>query len=167
MSSVDIIIACGANVFPAEVERALIDHPKIADIVVVGLRDPEWGRRVHAIIEPTDPAHPPSFDEVRSYTKSRMLTYKVPKSIEIVEAIPRSAATKVNAAASSKNAAAESFSVRSRLVQLVRSTDAHESRQMAMEIGDLLFLVRVGQCAAETTRLHTFLNPLHVGEVLR
>ena len=52
---VDMIITGGANVFPAEVEKALIDHPKIADIVVVGLRDAEWGRRVHAIIEPADP----------------------------------------------------------------------------------------------------------------
>jgi bile acid-coenzyme A ligase len=93
---VDMIITGGANVFPAEVEKALIEHPKIADIVVVGLRDPEWGRRVHAIIEPMNPGEPPTFDEVRQYAKSRMLSYKVPKSIEVVERIPRSAATKVN-----------------------------------------------------------------------
>lgn len=93
---VDMIISGGANVFPAEVEKALIDHPQIADVVVIGLPDPEWGRRVHAIIEPADPADPPSFEEVRSYAKGRMLAYKVPKSVELVDAIPRSAATKVN-----------------------------------------------------------------------
>jgi bile acid-coenzyme A ligase len=93
---VDMIITGGANVFPAEIEMALIDHPKIADIVVIGLQDPEWGRRVHAIIEPADPADPPTFDEVRAYAKTHLLAYKVPKSIEIVDAIPRSAATKVN-----------------------------------------------------------------------
>ena len=93
---VDLIITGGANVFPAEVEAALIDHPKIADVVVVGLKDPEWGRRVHAIIEPTDPADPPTFDEIRAYVKSRLLPYKVPKSIELVEGIPRSEAMKVN-----------------------------------------------------------------------
>jgi bile acid-coenzyme A ligase len=93
---VDLIITGGANVFPAEVEAALIDHPEIADVVVIGLQDPEWGRRVHAIIAPTDPADPPSFDEVRAYAKSRLLAYKVPKSIEIVDAIPRSEAMKVN-----------------------------------------------------------------------
>src|SRR6185437_10662269 len=54
----DLIITGGANVFPAEVESALIDHPKIADVVVIGLRDPRWGRRVHAVIEPTDPDDP-------------------------------------------------------------------------------------------------------------
>ena len=52
---VDMIITGGANVFPAEVETALIDHPGIADVVVIGLQDPEWGRRVHAVIEPADP----------------------------------------------------------------------------------------------------------------
>ena len=93
---VDMIISGGANVFPAEVEKALIDHPKIADIVVVGLRDPEWGRRVHAIIEPADPASPPTLDEIVAYAKSRLTPYKVPKTIELVEVIPRSEATKVN-----------------------------------------------------------------------
>ncbi|MGH3250042.1 MAG: class I adenylate-forming enzyme family protein [Trebonia sp.] len=93
---VDMIVTGGANVFPAEVEAAIIDHPAIADVVVVGLRDPEWGRRVHAIIEPADHAAPPSATEVRAYAKARLASYKVPKTVEIVEAIPRSAATKVN-----------------------------------------------------------------------
>nr|MDT0665113.1 acyl-CoA synthetase [Micromonospora sp. DSM 115978] len=93
---VDMIITGGANVFPAEVESALIDHPKIADVVVVGLLDPEWGRRVHAIVEAADPAAPPTTAEVVDYAKSRLAAYKVPKTVEIVDAIPRSEATKVN-----------------------------------------------------------------------
>ncbi|TMK82792.1 MAG: feruloyl-CoA synthetase, partial [Actinobacteria bacterium] len=48
---VDLIISGGANVYPAEVEIALMDHPKVADVVVIGVKDDEWGRRVHAIIE--------------------------------------------------------------------------------------------------------------------
>jgi bile acid-coenzyme A ligase len=93
---VDMIITGGANVFPAEVEAALIDHPGIADVVVIGLRDPEWGRRVHAVIEPADPAAPPAPEEVIGYARTRLASYKVPKTIEIVDAIPRSEATKVN-----------------------------------------------------------------------
>jgi bile acid-coenzyme A ligase len=93
---VDMIITGGANVFPAQVEEALIDHPAIADVVVVGLADPEWGRRVHAIVEPSDPAAPPTAQEVIAYAKSRLAAYKVPKTIEFIDAIPRSAATKVN-----------------------------------------------------------------------
>jgi bile acid-coenzyme A ligase len=93
---VDLIITGGANVFPAEVEKALIDHPGVADVVVVGLRDPEWGRRVHAIIEPADHAAPPEPADVIAFAKTRLAAYKVPKTVEYVDAIPRSEATKVN-----------------------------------------------------------------------
>ena len=67
-----------------------------ADVVVIGLKDAEWGRRVHAVIQPVDPKTPPTLDDARAYVKSRLLPYKVPKSIEIVDAIPRSEAMKVN-----------------------------------------------------------------------
>jgi bile acid-coenzyme A ligase len=93
---VDMIVTGGANVFPAEVEHALIDHPKVADVVVIGLRDEAWGRRVHAIVEPADAGDPPTPDEVIAYAKARLAAYKVPKTVEIVDAMPRSAATKVN-----------------------------------------------------------------------
>jgi bile acid-coenzyme A ligase len=96
---VDLIISGGANVYPAEVESALADHPAIADVVVVGLADAEWGRRVHAIIEPADPEQPPSYDDVVAYAKSKLAAYKVPKTVELVERIPRSAATKVSRSA--------------------------------------------------------------------
>ncbi|MDT3443299.1 MULTISPECIES: class I adenylate-forming enzyme family protein [unclassified Pseudofrankia] len=93
---VDMIITGGANVFPAEVEAALIDHPAIADVVVIGLRDEEWGRRVHALVEPTDRTAPPAEAEIIAYAKSRLAAYKVPKTIEFLDAIPRSEATKIN-----------------------------------------------------------------------
>jgi bile acid-coenzyme A ligase len=95
---VDMIVSGGANVFPAEVEAALSEHPAIADVVVIGLPDPEWGHRVHAIVEPERPDGPPSEDEVRGFAKQRLAGYKVPKTVEFVDAIPRSAATKVNRA---------------------------------------------------------------------
>ena len=53
---VDMIITGGANVFPAEVESALAGHPDIADVVVIGLSDPQWGRRVHAVVQLADGA---------------------------------------------------------------------------------------------------------------
>ena len=96
---VDMIVSGGANVFPAEVESALSEHPGIADVVVIGLKDDKWGRRVHAIIEPTQPAAPVTEAEVIAYAKSRLAPYKVPKTVELVEAIPRSAATKVSRSA--------------------------------------------------------------------
>jgi bile acid-coenzyme A ligase len=51
---------------------------------------------VHAIIEPVDRDDPPTFDEVRAYVKGRLLPYKVPKSIEIIDSMPRSEAMKIN-----------------------------------------------------------------------
>ena len=63
---------------------------------LVGLKDDEWGRRVHAIIEPADPSAPPSTDEVVAYAKARLAPYKVPKTVELVDRMPRSAATKVS-----------------------------------------------------------------------
>lgn len=95
----DMIVSGGANVFPAEVESALIDHPGIADVVVIGLADEKWGRRVHAVIEPADLSQPPSAPDVIAFAKGRLAGYKVPKTVEFVDAIPRSAATKVNRSA--------------------------------------------------------------------
>ncbi|HET6951827.1 MAG TPA: AMP-binding protein, partial [Acidimicrobiales bacterium] len=92
----DLIVTGGANVFPAEVETALADHPAVNDVVVIGLRDPEWGRRVHAIVEPRDPSAPPSAEEVIAFAKGRLAGYKAPKTVEIVDRIPRSEATKFN-----------------------------------------------------------------------
>ena len=93
---VDMIITGGENVYPAEVESALADHPGIADVVVIGLADPEWGRRVHAIVAPADPSSPPDAADVIAYAKARLAPYKVPKTVELVDAIPRSEATKVS-----------------------------------------------------------------------
>jgi bile acid-coenzyme A ligase len=92
----DMIITGGANVFPAEVESALADHPGIADVVVIGLKDAEWGRRVHAVVEPADKAAPVSAEDVIGFAKGRLAGYKVPKTVEFVDAIPRSEATKVS-----------------------------------------------------------------------
>ncbi len=93
---VDLIISGGANVFPAEVEAALVDHPHVADVVVIGLKDDEWGRRVHAIIEPKDKTAPPTPADIIAFAKGHLAAYKVPKTVEVVDAIPRSAATKVS-----------------------------------------------------------------------
>jgi bile acid-coenzyme A ligase len=95
---VDMIVTGGVNVFPAEIETALSEHPAVADVVVIGLADPEWGRRVHAIVQPLDPASPPPVEEIVAYAKDRLAPYKVPKTVEFVDVIPRSEATKVNRA---------------------------------------------------------------------
>jgi bile acid-coenzyme A ligase len=94
---VDMIVTGAVNVFPAEVEAALSEHPGIADVVVVGLRDAEWGRRVHAIVQSSDPSL--DAEGVIAFARERLASYKVPKSVEFVESIPRSEAMKFNRAA--------------------------------------------------------------------
>jgi bile acid-coenzyme A ligase len=94
---VDLIVTGAVNVYPAEIEAALSEHPGIADVVVVGLRDPEWGRRVHAIVHPSDPNL--DAEGVTAFARERLAPYKVPKSVEFVDSIPRSEAMKFNRAA--------------------------------------------------------------------
>ncbi|WP_292990381.1 AMP-binding protein [Mycobacterium sp.] len=95
----DMIITGGANVFPAEVECALVEHDDIVDVVVIGLADSEWGRRVHAVIQLADGAKPLTEQDVVGFAKTRLAAYKVPKTVEFVDQIPRTAATKVNRSA--------------------------------------------------------------------
>lgn len=85
----DLIITGGANVYPAEVEGVLLEHPSVGDAAVVGLPDPDWGQRVHAIVEPRDLAPPPRPEELQSFCRERLAAYKVPKSFEITPALPR------------------------------------------------------------------------------
>ncbi len=96
---VDMIISGGANVFPAEVESALIEHPAVADVVIIGLADPDWGRRVHALIEPAQNVPAPQTEDIIAFAKSRLAGYKVPKTVEIVERMPRSESMKINRSA--------------------------------------------------------------------
>jgi bile acid-coenzyme A ligase len=92
----DMIVTGGVNVFPAEVEAALSEHRGLADVVVIGLPDPEWGHRVHAVVQPADPLSPPSDAELLSHCKARLSGPKVPKSFERVDVLPRTTAGKVN-----------------------------------------------------------------------
>lgn len=92
---VDLIITGGANVYPAEVEAALSGHPGVGDVVVIGVPDVEWGKRVHAIVQPADPAQPPTVAELDRHCRDRLAAYKVPKTYEFTDSFLRSEAGKV------------------------------------------------------------------------
>ena len=91
----DLIIAGGANIFPAEVEAIVSLHPKVKDVAVVGLKDEDLGRRVHAIVESFDAADPPTVEELTALCGEHLLRYKVPRSFEIIDALPRNEAGKI------------------------------------------------------------------------
>ncbi len=96
---VDMIVSGGANVYPAEVEAALSEHAGLADVAVIGVPDEEWGRRVHAVIEPHDPASPPTVHELNVHVRARIAAWKAPKTYEFVAQLPRNEAGKIRRAA--------------------------------------------------------------------
>jgi len=78
----DMILTGGSNVYPAEVEAAIAEHPAVQSCAVIGLPDDDLGNIVHAIIE-ADPSEL-QVDELLSFLSERLVRYKVPRSIEIV-----------------------------------------------------------------------------------
>jgi fatty-acyl-CoA synthase len=90
----DMIISGGFNVYSAEVEQALLQHPAIQDCAVVGLPDPKWGERVTAIIQPHAGADVVGA-EVLAFVKKRLGSVKTPKQLEVWPDLPRSRIGKV------------------------------------------------------------------------
>jgi acyl-CoA synthetase (AMP-forming)/AMP-acid ligase II len=90
----DMIVTGGENVYSVEVENALARHPAVAACAVVGVRDARWGERVHAVVV-LAPGHGADGDELREFCTSLIGGYKVPRTIEIVDELPLSAAGKV------------------------------------------------------------------------
>ena len=87
---VDLILTGGANVYPAEIEAALVEHPDVADAAVFGIPDPEWGQQVKAVIEPSA-GRTVDLDQLRDFAAARLASYKLPKSFDVVDALPREA----------------------------------------------------------------------------
>lgn len=94
----DMIISGGSNVYPAEVEAALLEHPAVRDVAVIGLRNDEWGRRVHAIVSVDDPTAV-STEELDAHCRERLLPYKVPRSWELVDTVLRDPSGKIRRSA--------------------------------------------------------------------
>jgi long-chain acyl-CoA synthetase len=90
----DLVIVSGFNVFPAEVEDVLLEHPQIADAAVIGVPHTRTGESVAAWVVP-EPGATLSVDEVRDYASKHLARYKVPATVEIVDALPRNEAGKL------------------------------------------------------------------------
>jgi len=89
----DIIIRKGENISAREIEDILFTHPKVANVAVIGLPDPDSGERVCAVIE-AHPDHPPlSFAEMAAFLKDQgLMRQKIPEQLEIIDALPRNQA---------------------------------------------------------------------------
>ncbi|HEY3057595.1 MAG TPA: o-succinylbenzoate--CoA ligase [Chloroflexota bacterium] len=88
----DLIVSGGENVYPAEVEAALLAHPAVEDAGVFGVADAEWGQTVAAALVLREPA---SADDILAFCRRRLAGYKLPKRLEFVEVLPRNAAGKL------------------------------------------------------------------------
>lgn len=90
----DMIITGGENVYSAEVENVIATHPAVAAVAVVGQPDARWGERVHAVIvlRPGAKAGQPDID---AHCRAGLAGYKIPRSMEFVDALPLSGAGKV------------------------------------------------------------------------
>ncbi len=90
----DMIISGGENIFPGEVENALAEHPDVADAVVVGVPDPEFGQVLHAFVVGRGGATVDS-DALKAHVVARLERYKAPKRFHALEQVPRNAGGKV------------------------------------------------------------------------
>jgi acyl-CoA synthetase (AMP-forming)/AMP-acid ligase II len=90
----DMIVSGGENIYPAEVENAIFGHPDVADVAVIGVPDDKWGETVKAIVI-VKPGASQNADGIIAWARERVAGYKVPKSVDVVTAIPRNASGKI------------------------------------------------------------------------
>lgn len=90
----DMIVSGGENVYPAEIEQVLFEHPAIADVAVIGIPDDTWGEAVHAVVQ-LKPGADANDEDIIAFCRDRLAGYKRPRSIEFIDQIPRNASMKV------------------------------------------------------------------------
>lgn len=90
----DMIISGGENIYPAEVESAICDHPDVAEAAVVGVPDDTWGEAVKAIVVLRQGRQATASDII-SFTRTRIAGFKTPKTVDFIDALPRNASGKI------------------------------------------------------------------------
>lgn len=94
----DIIISGGVNIYPAEIESALLELPSVADCCAIGIPNDEWGEEVRAVIElvaPHDQADAATENTILEHCRLRLAAYQVPRRVDFVERLPRTEAGKL------------------------------------------------------------------------
>jgi long-chain acyl-CoA synthetase len=95
--SAELIISGGVNIYPAEVDAVLLEHPLVADAATVGVPNDEWGEEVKAVVqlEPHTQASDELADELLGHCRARLAHFKCPRSVDFVDSLPRSDAGKI------------------------------------------------------------------------
>jgi long-chain acyl-CoA synthetase len=89
--SANLIISGGVNVYPAEVDAVLLDHPAVADVATIGVPHPEWGEEVRAVVE-LKPGVAPSAElaaELVAFCRNRLANFKCPRTVDFADHLPR------------------------------------------------------------------------------
>jgi acyl-CoA synthetase (AMP-forming)/AMP-acid ligase II len=89
-----MIVSGGENVYPVEVEEALAQHADVADVAVVGVPDAHWGEAIKALIV-RRPGARPAPDNLIAFARERLAGYKLPRSVDFVDELPRTPSGKV------------------------------------------------------------------------
>ena len=92
----DMVVSGGVNIYPAESELVLIQHPAVADVACIGVPNAEMGEELKALVVPSDPSNPPEEGELLEFCRARLTHYKCPRSVDIVGTIGRTTMSKVN-----------------------------------------------------------------------
>jgi fatty-acyl-CoA synthase len=90
----DMIISGGENIYPAEVESAICDHPDVAEAAVVGVPDDQWGEAVKAIVV-MKPGRSATAVDIIKFARERIAAFKTPKTVDFIPALPRNASGKI------------------------------------------------------------------------
>jgi O-succinylbenzoic acid--CoA ligase len=97
-----VIVTGGHKTHPAAVERELVRLPGVADAVVVGVADPEWGERVAAVVEPEPGLEPPTLETVRDVLASALERHELPRTLTVVRSLPRLPGGKIDRGAATR-----------------------------------------------------------------
>jgi acyl-CoA synthetase (AMP-forming)/AMP-acid ligase II len=84
------------NIYPAEAEQVLVEHPDVADVACIGVPDDDLGEQLKALVVPVDPTRPPGEAELLEFCRARLARLKVPRSVDFVADLGRNAMGKVN-----------------------------------------------------------------------
>ncbi len=90
----DMIISGGMNIYPAEIESAVEEHPDVYEVAVIGVPSEEWGEAVHAVVV-ARPGATLTADDVTAFARAHLAGYKVPRSVSFVDELPRTGSGKI------------------------------------------------------------------------
>jgi acyl-CoA synthetase (AMP-forming)/AMP-acid ligase II len=91
----DMIISGGENIYSREVEEALLSHPAVSEVAVIGVPDDKWGEAVRAVVV-LEPGHAATAEALIAHCRTRIAGYKRPRSVRFTDALPRLPSGKVS-----------------------------------------------------------------------